>query len=546
MNLAPAVQSAAFTVAWPQPVDPLHSPLQSALVAAVPIGVVLVLMGGFRKSGLFASLCGLATAALLAIFVWHMPVSLAGRSVVFGVAYAVWSILWIVFNALWLYNLAVATGSFDLLRRWMERRASGDPCVQAILVAFCFGAMLEGSAGFGAPVAVTAFLLVGLGFQARKAVVVSLLANTAPVAFGAVGVPIIALAGVTGLDIMKLSAMVGRQLPFLCLILPAYLAWVVGGAKGLRRSWLPALVAGGAFAAAQFLVSNFWGPYATDIVSSLASIVALASFLRIWAPRPMNEDATTAPPDLERGQPYTSTCLSAWLPWAALSVVMVLWSYFKLFQHGQISTPVPGLHNGIMITLYAKLYSAIFVFQPLAPGTGVLVAVVLTALLFRIRPRVFVEAGTRALRQLKLPGVTVLFIVGLAYLYNYSGMAYTLGAAVAQAGSIFPLVSSYLGWVACFLTGSDTAANLLFGNLQVAAAHQLHLSPVLLAATNSSGAVAGKMISPQNIAVGVTTVGLVGHEGKVLHNTFWHSVVLAAMLGLIAYAQAYYVPGMVP
>lgn len=543
----------ASALVWPQPVAPLHSVALSALVAAIPLLVVLILMGGLRKSGLFASACGLASAAILAAGVWRMPVSLAGWSVAYGFAFAVWSILWLVFSALWLYNLSVVTGSFDLLRRWMEEHASGDSCIQAMLVAFCFGALLEGSAGFGAPVAVTAFLLVGLGFQARQAVVVSLLANTAPVAFGGVGIPIVALAGVTGLDIMKLSAMVGRQLPFLSFILPAYLALVVAGGKGLRRSWPAALVAGGSFAAVQLLVSNVWGPYATDILSSLTSIVALVAFLRVWSPRGTKQAAVAnsyptanSARDPGRSKLSAAAAFPAWLPWASLSFVMVLWSYFKLFQKGQITIPVPSLHNGVLITLYQKPYSAIFSFQPLATGTAVLAATLVTALCFRVRPRVFLESGSRTVRQLRLPGLTVLFIVGLAYLYNYSGMAYTLGAAVARLGSVFPVVSSYLGWIACFLSGSDTAANLLFGNLQVAAAHQLHLNPVLLAATNSSGAVTGKMISPQNIAIGVTTVGLIGQEGKVLHSTFWHSVLLAALLGLIAYAQAYYIPGMVP
>jgi lactate permease len=520
---------------WPQPLQPLDSPLLSAFVAAVPLFVVLVLMGGLRRSGLFASGCGLLTAVILAIAVWRMPILLAGWSIIFGFAYAVWSILWLVFGGLWLYHLAVETGSFDLLRRWVEQYASGDACIQAMLVAFCFGALLEGSAGFGAPVAITAFLLVKFGFEARKAILASLLANTAPVAFGAVGVPIVALAGVTGLDITKLSAMIGRQLPFVSFILPAYLALIVGGTKGLRRSWPAALVAGGSFALVQALVSNFWGPYATDLLSSLLSTVALVAYLR-----GRNGEATAG------GKLAASLAVSAWLPWALLSVVVVLWSYLKLFQFGIITIPIPHLHNGVFITLYRKPYAAIYSFQPLAIGTGVVFATILTALCFRVRPHVFLESGVKTLRQLRIPGLTVLFIVGLAYLYNYSGMAYTLGAVLARVGAVFPVVSSYLGWVACFLSGSDTAANILFGNLQVAAAHQLHLNPVLLAGTNSSGAVAGKMISPQNIAVGVTTLGLIGQEGKILHSTFWHSFLLATMIGLIAYVQAYYLPGILP
>ena len=538
--------STSVPMAWPQPLDPLHSVVLSAAVATIPLVVVLVLMGGLRKSGLFASACGLGTAAILAGTVWHMPIALASWSVLYGFAYATWSILWLVLCALWLYNLTVSTGSFDQLRQWVQCHASSDACVQAILVAFCFGALLEGTAGFGSPIAITAFLLVGLGFKARKAVVIALLANTAPVAFGAVGIPIIALAGVTGIDVLKLSAMVGRQLPFLSLILPMYLALVVAGGRGLRRIWPAALVAGVSFGGVQFLVSNFWGPYATDILSSLTSIVVLVLFLQVWKPGKDGSAESHPSPVAPQGRLISGSALSACAPWAILAVVMVAWSLLKVSALGQILMRIPMLHNGVFITLYQRSYSAIFSFQPLATGTGVLAATIIVALCFRVRPMSFLEAGGKTLRQLRVPGLTVLFIVGLAYLYNYSGMAYTLGAAVARVGRIFPLVSSYLGWVACCLSGSDTAANLLFGNLQVAAAHQLHLNPVLLAATNSSGAVAGKMISPQNIAVGVTTVGLIGQEGKVLHSTFWHSVLFAGLLGIIALLQAYVVSGIVP
>jgi L-lactate transport len=536
----------AAVSAWPQPIAPVHSVALSATIAAIPLAVVLFLMGILRRSGLFASGSGLVAAILLGVGIWRMPASLAGWSIGFGFAYALWSILWLVFCGLWLYHLAEETGSFDLLRQWVQQSASGDACVQAMLVAFCFGALLEGTAGFGTPVAITALLLVKLGFDARKAVMSSLLANTAPVAFGAVGVPIVALAGVTGLDIGKLSATIGRQLPIISFILPAYLAVVVAGAKGLRRSWQAALVAGGSFAAVQCLVSNFWGPYATDLLSSLASIGALVSYLRITGGSRVNSAPRPPQGPDEREKLSARNVLSACLPWALLSLVIVLWSYFKLFQKGQLPIPIPQLNKGVFITLYQKPYAAVYNLQPLTAGTGILVAILLTALCFQVRPRIFLSTGAKTFRQLRLPGLTVLFIVALAYLYNYSGMAYTLGAAVAHAGAVFPLLSSFLGWAACFLSGSDTASNLLFGNLQVAAAHQLHLNPVLLAATNSSGAVAGKMISPQNIAIGVTTVKLIGQEGKVLHSTFWHSVLLAALIGLIACLQAYVVPGMVP
>ena len=539
------------TAIWPQPLDPLNSTVLSALVAALPLILILVLMGGLRKSGLFASACGLGTAGLLAMLIWHMPFALLLWSTAYGFIYALWPVLWIVFSGLWLYNLTQDTGKFELLRRWMEENASGDACIQAILVAFCFGALLEGSAGFGAPVAVTACLLVGLGFEPRRAAILALIANTVPVAFGGLGIPIVALAGVTGLDLSRLSAMVGRQVPFLSFILPTYIVLVVAGGKGLRRAWPAALVGGGTFALAQFMVSNLWGPYAADVVAASTAIAALAAFLRFWPPSGAKQQTSGNPSlasraDSRPAKLSSKQAFAAWLPWAMLSAAMILWSYLKLLPKGQVAIPIPNLHNGILITLYQKPYSAVYTFQPLGAGTAVLVAAVLTALCFGVRAQVFLKSGWKTVHQLRLPGLTVTVIVGLAYLYNYSGMAYTLGAAVARVGPAFPFVSSYLGWVACFLSGSDTASNVLFGNLQVAAAHQLHLSPVLLAATNSSGAVAGKMISPQNIAIGVTTVGLIGQEGKILRATFWHSILLAAMLGLVALAQAYWVPWMVP
>ncbi|MGC2088459.1 MAG: L-lactate permease [Candidatus Acidiferrales bacterium] len=534
------------TLIWPQPLRPAHSLGLSALVAAIPLIVVLVLMGGLRKSGLLSSACGLATAGALAIFVWRMPVTLAGWSVIYGVIYALWSIMWIVFAALWLYNLTVATGNFDLLRRWMEHHASGDPCIQAILVAFCLGALIEGTAGFGAPVAITAFLLVGLGFTPRRAILLSLIADTAPVAFGALGIPIVALAGVTGLDLMKLSAMEGRQLPFLSAILPAYLVWIVARGKGLKRVWPAVVVSGVSFALAQFFVSNYWGPWAADIIAARASIATLVIFLRFWKPRGAADSAAAAVGEAVGAPISAAHSFAAWLPWILLSAVMVFWSYAKLFQKGQITFAIPHLHNAILITLYNKPYAAKYAFQPLATGTAAVFATMLTAICLRVMPRVVAETGWKTLRQLRLPGLTVLVIVALAYLYNYSGMAYTLGAAAASAGAFFPVLSSYLGWVACFLSGSDTASNLLFGNLQVAAAHQLHLNPLLLAATNSSGAITGKMISPQNICVGVTTVGLIGEEGKVLRSTFWHSIFLAALIALLALAQAHWLAWMVP
>lgn len=548
LNSSFIIQHSEFSILtmWPQPLNPLHSTLLSALAAAVPLAILLILMGGLRTAGHVAAAWGLASSLVLAAVVWRMPLTLALWSTAYGFVFGLWPIIWIVFAALWLYNLSVDTGKFDLLRRWMAHHASGDARLQVILVAFCFGALLEGTAGFGAPVAMAAYLLVRLGFSARQAVTVSLIANTAPVAFGALGIPIVALAGVTGLDQMKLSAMVGRQLPFMSLVLPSYLVWVVAGRKGLRETWPATLVCGLSFALAQFVVSNFWGPYVTDVVAALASTSALVAFLHFWRPPGASHPSATQEPTAADSKLSLSQALAAWAPWVLLSGVMVAWSSFKLFQKGQIDVPVPRLHNSIFITLYQRPYAAIYVFQPLAAGTAALTATVLAALAFAVRPGVLLKSGLRTLAQLRLPALTVGLIVALAYLYNYSGMAYTLGAALATLGSFFPFLSGYLGWIACFLSGSDTASNLLFGNLQVATARQIGVSPILLAATNSSGAVTGKMISPQNIAVGVTTVGLVGKEGEVLRSTFWHSILLASGLSGLAFAQAYVLKWMVP
>lgn len=504
-------------------------------------------MGGLRKSSYASAAWGLLASLIIAAGVWGMPLKLAAASVAYGAVYAIWPIMWIVFTALWLYNLAVDTGKFELLRCWMAEHASGDLRIQAILVAFCFGALLEGTAGFGTPVAVTAFLLVGLGFAASQAVTVALIANTAPVAFGALGIPIVALAGVTGLPQGKLSAMVGRQLPFLSLLIPAYLVLVVAGRKGLKGVWPAVAVGGGSFALSQFIVSNTWGPYAADIIASLASIAALVLLLHYWRPRDADPPQSSAVSGPLAAPPSTwREGAAAWTPWILLAVVMIVWSYLRLFQVGRRAVHVPWLHNAIYITLYHEPYGAIYSFEPLAAGTAALTATLITALVLRASPRLLFKSGFTTLRQLILPGLTVVLIVALAYLYNYSGMAYTLGAALAALGAIFPLVSGFLGWVACFMSGSDTASNILFGNLQVAAAHQIGVNPILLAGTNSSGAVTGKMISPQNIAVGVTTVDMVGKEGDVLRSTFWHSILFAVMISVLALLQAYWLKWMVP
>ena len=478
---------------WTQPINPLHHVELSALAAAIPLILILAVMGGLRKSGYVSAAWGLLVSLVLAITVWRMPLKLALLSIFFGGVYALWPIMWLVFASLWLYNLVVDDGKFELLRRWMAERASGDLRIQVILVAFCFGALLEGTAGFGTPVAVTAFLLVGLGFAASQAVTVALIANTAPVAFGGLGIPIVALAGVTGLPLSKLSSMVGRQLPFPFLIIPAYLVWVIAGRKGFKGAWPAALVGGVSFALGQFVVSNAWGPYAADIIASMLSIASLTLLLHYWKPvRHGSSEGSAQKASLPEAPLTWSEAAQAWMPWVLLAAVMILWSYLALFDRFSQRIAVPGLHNAIFISLYRKPYAAVYNFQPFAAGTAALAATLIIAVLFRTPPRVVLGSALKTAKQLLLPSLTVFLIIGLAYLYNYSGMAYTLGAALASLGLLFPFFSGLLGWVACFMSGSDTSSNILFGNLQVAAAHQIGVKPVLLAAANSSGAVAGR------------------------------------------------------
>ncbi|MGH9465886.1 MAG: L-lactate permease [Terriglobales bacterium] len=553
---------AAAAPLWRQPIHPFGPLLGSALAAALPIVVVLWLMAARRKAAHVAAAWGLLAALVLALAGWHMPAGLALASCLYGAVYALWPIMWIVLAALWLYNLTVELGLFEQMRRWIVAHAGGDRCVQAILVAFCFGALLEGTAGFGAPVAIAGFLLLTLGFSAMEAVVLSLIANTAPVAFGALGIPIVALAGVTGLNLRALSSAVGRQIPFLSLFLPAYLAAVYAGWRGLRRIWPVAAVAGISFAGIQFVVANYWGPYAPDVLASLGSIAAVVLFLRVWTPSGAQPElavaAAVAPAEqvnvgisthsLSREQPQRGSrqLVEAWAPWLLLAAAMVIWTVFKLFGRGALRILVPHLDGRVFITLYGHAYAAVYTFQPLAAGTAALAAVLATAILFRAPLRVLWTSAVQTCRQLRQPTLTVCLIIALADLYNYSGMTYTMGAALAKLGVLFPLVSAFLGWVACFLSGSDTSSNVLFGNLQVAAAHRIGINPVLTAATNSTGAVTGKMISPQNIAVGVTTVGLTGQEGAILRRTLWHSLIFAAAIGLLAFAQAHWLRWMIP
>jgi len=592
-----------------QPLDPVgHSLLLSLLVGIIPIVVVLVLLGVLRRPAWQAALAGLAAGLVIAVAVWGIPLDLAVRAALNGVAFALVPVMWIVWNAMWLYNMTVRSGKFDLFRRWMVYNVPPDKRILVLIIGFSFGALLEGIAGFGTPVAICSALLISLGFPVLDALVLTLIFDTAPVAFGALGVPITTLGSVTGLSVTPLSAMVGRQLPLFAFILPFYAIVLLSGFRGLRTAWPAAFVAGGSFALTQFFVSNFIGPELPDVLAALVSLIATVLFTHVWQPRDIEDyraniaaplrggstavpaavgattpgvDAMAAatpagglgggggridapaigyrgvpnPPEataLSGGKPTPGEAMLAWLSWVLVSAVVIVWTEFKVAANGlfgigkQIAINWPGLDKQIYLTAYHRIYKAPYSFQIMGTGTAILVAVLLTAVLLRVRPADVLGALADTWKQLRLAILTVMLILGLAYLFNFSGIAYSLGLAVAAVGAIFPFFSSFLGWIACFLSGSDTSSNALFGNLQVVAARQLHLSPVLMAATNSSGAVMSKMISPQSVTTGVSTTELVGQEGLVIRRTFIHSIVLAGLLGLLALAQQYVIPGIIP
>ena len=518
----------------------------SFLVALLPVVTVLVLLGVLRRPAWQAALAGLIVGLVVAVGVWQLPLGLALDSMVNGAVFALWPVMWIVFNALVLYNIAVRSGRFDAFRNWLLLHLPNDRRVVLVVIGFCFGCLLEGISGFGTPVAITASLLILIGYPPLEALVFVLIFNTAPVAFGALGVPITVLGAVTNLPAATLAAMVGRQLPIMALILPFYVIALYGGMRSLRALWPLLLVAGGSFGICQFLASNYIDYTLTDVLASLGSLAATFILLRFWKPAPDPHFAIKQTP-LVGGAAQAVPGWQGWLPWIIVSVVVIIWNSSKTFLIGQQAIHWPGLHNAISITLYNdKPYAAVWTFQPLATGTAILLATVLTALVVRMRPAVYFSCVAHTFRQAWLAIVTVMFIVALAYLMNYSGLAYTLGKAVASTGHLFVLLSPFLGWLAVFLSGSDTSGNALFGNLQVVAANQLNLSPVLFAATNSSGGVMGKMISPQNIATGVAVTDLRGREGAVLARTFIHSVVLTILLALLVVVQQYVVPQIIP
>ena len=520
----------------------------SFLVAILPIATVLVLLGMLKRPAWQAAFAGLAVGLMIAVMVWGMPARIAAASALNGAVFALWPVMWIVVNALLLYNVAVASGRFDAFRAWLIRHLPNDRRVVLIAIGFCFGALLEGIAGFGAPVAITASLLIMCGFPALDALVYVLIFNTTPVAFGALGTPVTVLGAVTGLPAPALAAMIGRQLPLIAGFLPFYVMALYGGRRSIRALWPVLLVAGSSFGLAQFVASNYLDYTLTDVFAALGSLVVTLLFLQVWRPAADAEFTISRASQESPAAPSGAVpAWQGWTPWLIVTAIVIVWTYMKIASIGQQAIHWPGLDKAVSITLYHdKPYAAVWSFQPLGTGTAILLAAIITALLVGLSPVEFARCAVRTMRQIWQAVVTVMLIVALAYVMNYSGLAYTLGLAVASTGHAFVLFSPFLGWIAVFLSGSDTSGNALFGNLQVVAARQLQLNPLLFAATNSSGGVLGKMISPQNIATGVSVTDLKGKEGAVLARTFIHSVVLTLLLVVIVIIQQYLVPGIIP
>lgn len=526
----------------------------SALVAAVPILVLFYMLGVRRKPTWMAAATALAAAWVVALTVYRMPIRYALMSTLNGAAFGMFPIAWIVFAAIMLYRLAVETGKFEIIKDSVGG-LSNDRRLQGLFIAFSFGAFIEGAAGFGAPVAVAGAMLAGLGFPPFYAAGICLLANTAPVAFGSIGIPVITLSGITNISALPLSAMVGRICAMVSVIIPFYLVVVMAGFRGALEVMPAILVCGLSFAGVQFYVSNYIGPELTDILSSLSCIGAMVVVLKLWKPRRIFRLEGDRPATTSASKYTTAQVLSAWLPYIMLVIFVLMWGYAPIkaqLDKVTMLIPVASLHNEIIrmppVTPQPSPYPAVFTFNWLsASGTACLFAILASALLLGVKPRQVVKLYTDTFRQLALTLVTIACMLGLAYIMNYAGMTSTLGLALATTGKAFPFFSAVLGWLGVFLTGSDTSSNALFGNLQVITANALGINPVLTASVNSAAGVMGKMISLQSIAVAVAATGMtLADEGKLFRFTLKHSVFLAAVIGMIAMMYAYVFPGYIP
>ena len=540
---------------WPHNYTPVGGSLWlSSLVAAVPVFVLLILLGVLRKPAWMASLFGVGAAAVVALGAYGMRAGTLASAIGYGAAFGLFPIGWVVFTAILLYNITVEMGKFQVVKDSVGSLTE-DRRLQALLIAFAFGAFIEGAAGFGTPVAVSAAMLTGLGFSPFYAAGICLLANTAPVAFGSIATPIITLAGITSLPLDRLSAGVGRVCAPVSLIVPAYLILVMGGWRALRGVLPAAALCGIAFAGTQFLVSNFIGPQLTDILSSLAAIGALVLLFKLWKPKDKfafdeHSSAHVAPPRHATGE-----LLVAWAPYILLVIFVLLWGYKPLqakLNAASYTFSWPALHNTILrmppVVAKPSPYTALYTFNWLsAPGTACLFAALISAMLLGMPLARFARVFRNTVRQLLLAELTIAAVLALAFLMNYSGATATLGLAFAATGALFPFFSALLGWLGVFLTGSDTAANALFGNLQVITAGSLKMNAMLMASSNSAGGVMGKMISLQSIAVASAATAMKAEdEGRLFRFTLRHSILLASITGLLVVFYTYVAPQLAP
>ncbi|WP_028632644.1 lactate permease LctP family transporter [Pseudomonas parafulva] len=549
---------------WQQIYSPLGSLGLSALAAVIPIVFFFLALAVFRLKGHVAGSITLALSILVAIFAFHMPVDMALAAAGYGFLYGLWPIAWIIVAAVFLYKLTVKSGQFEVIRSSVLS-ITDDQRLQVLLIGFCFGAFLEGAAGFGAPVAITAALLVGLGFNPLYAAGLCLIANTAPVAFGALGIPIIVAGQVTGIDAFHIGAMTGRQLPLLSLFVPFWLVFMMDGLRGVKETWPAALVAGLSFAVTQYFTSNFIGPELPDITSALASLIALTLFLKVWQPKRamVQADGSVGAAVVQstgsQPSPYSlGEIFKAWSPFLILTVLVTIWTLkpFKAaFAPGGamynfvFNFAIPHLDQLVIktapIVAAATPMPAVFKLDPIsATGTAIFLSALISMAVLKINLRTGLTTFKETLWELRWPILSIGMVLAFAFVTNYSGMSSTMALVLAGTGAAFPFFSPFLGWLGVFLTGSDTSSNALFSSLQATTAHQIGVNDTLLVAANTSGGVTGKMISPQSIAVACAATGLVGKESDLFRFTVKHSLFFATIVGLITLVQAYWLTGM--
>ena len=543
--------------------DPIGNIWLSSLIASLPILFFFFALIKLKLKGYIAATITVGIALLVALFFYQMPADRAFASVIYGFFYGLWPIAWIIIAAVFVYKISVKTGQFDIIRSSILS-ITPDQRLQMLIVGFCFGAFLEGAAGFGAPVAITAALLVGLGFNPLYAAGLCLIVNTAPVAFGAMGIPIIVAGQVTGLDSFEIGQMVGRQLPFLTIIVLFWIMAIMDGWRGIKETWPAVVVAGGSFAVAQYLSSNFIGPELPDIISSLVSLVCLTMFLRVWQPKRIfrfNDVGASVTDQTLARQNYTAKqVVRAWMPFIFLTATVTIWSIppFKaLFaKGGALQDWVFNFSVPLLDKLVAKMppvvaesmpYAAVYKLDWLsATGTAIMVAAVISVIYLRMKPQAAVATFFSTMKELALPIYSIGMVLAFAFISNYSGLSATLALALAHTGDAFTFFSPFLGWLGVFLTGSDTSSNALFAALQATTAQQIGVSDVLLVAANTTGGVTGKMISPQSIAIACAAVGLVGKESDLFRFTVKHSLIFTCMVGVITTLQAYLLTWMIP